>query len=247
MPPDATFTCTKCAGPTIAPTVTICISVVRLTARIIPLKQSAEPWTSLYFVGISTVYSWAWGHNTYCWVFLHLIEKVDNDFLAGGRVWHWKIWCSRVQLKYITGKEWIGPWKVLSRSFSSLCIYWTQMLFASGMIPWLALEYSTLQSSSRCSTEVGLWNGWWWYNSPFWSLINILSSSTFWSHPSTSPLTLCPQFSAICDENSCAKLGVPKSSDASLSGVNLILLHTPRTCVSLKWYTCCDTGWIQGS
>jgi hypothetical protein len=34
------------------------------------------------------------------------------------------------------------------------------MLWASGMIPWLALEYSTLQSSPRWLTEVGLWNGW---------------------------------------------------------------------------------------
>jgi hypothetical protein len=34
------------------------------------------------------------------------------------------------------------------------------MLWDSGMIPWLALVYFTLQSSPRRSTEVGLWNGW---------------------------------------------------------------------------------------
>jgi hypothetical protein len=55
------------------------------------------------------------------------------------------------------------------------------------MIPLLALVYSTLQSSPRHTTEVGLRNGWRWYNSPFWSLTNILAMSTFWSYPSTSP------------------------------------------------------------
>jgi hypothetical protein len=40
---------------------------------------------------------------------------------------------------------------------------------------------------------------------------------------------------------------MPKSSDASLTEVKLILLHTSQTCVSLKSYTCCDTGRIMGS
>jgi len=40
----------------------------------------------------------------------------------------------------------------------------------------------------------------------------------------------------------CPKLEIPKSSDAYLSDVNLILLHTLWICVSLKWHTCCDPG-----
>ena len=121
------------------------------------------------------------------------------------------------------------------------------MLWASGMITWLGLVYSTLQSSPRRSLEVGLWNGWWYYNSPFWSVIHILPLSTFWSSLSMSPQTLCPQFSSIWVRNSCSQLGIPKSSDLSLSEINLILLQTPQTCISLKWYTYCDTRRIQGS
>jgi len=247
MLPDAAFSRTKCARPTIAPMGTICILFVCLTIRMNLPTESAQPWRSLNFVGITSAYSWAWGRDTHCWVIWHLLEKVDNAFPAGRRSWNWRIWFGGVQLKNNTGNERTRPWKVLSRSFSSLCVYWTHKLWDSGMIPWLALVYSTLQSSPRHSTEVGLWNGWWYYNSPFWSLINIPSRSTFWSYPSTSPLTSCPQSSSICEWNSCPKLGIPKSSDASLSEVNLILLHTPRTCVSLKWYNCCDTGWMMGS
>jgi len=121
------------------------------------------------------------------------------------------------------------------------------MILTSGMIPWLALVYSTLRSSPRCSTDVRQWNGWWSHYRPCLSWINILNMSKFWSYLSTSPLNSCPQSSSICVQNSCPKLGIPKSSDASLSKANLILLHTPRICSSLKWYTWCGTGWTMGS
>ena len=159
MPPNAAFSRTKCAGPTIAPMHTICILFVCLTTWTNLSTQSAQSWRALNFVGITTTYSWAWGRNTHCWVFMLLIEKVDNVFPAGRRSWNWGIWLGEVLLKYNTGKQEIQPWKVLSRSFSSLCIYCTQMLWASGMNPWLALVYSTLRSSPRRTTEVGLWNG----------------------------------------------------------------------------------------
>ena len=160
MPPDAAFSRTNWAGPTIAPTGTICILFVFLTTWMDQPTQSAQPWRYLYFVGITTAYSWAWECNTHCWVVWHLFKKVDNTFPAGQRSWNWRIWLGGVQLNYNAGKEGTHPWKVLSRSFSLLCGYWTQMLWASGMIPWLALVYSTLQSSPRRSTEVGLWYGW---------------------------------------------------------------------------------------
>jgi len=126
-----------------------------------PLTYSAQPWKSLQFVGITTVYSWAWGRNTQCRVFLHLLERFDNAFLAGRHSWDGGIWFGGVQGKYNTEREGTCPWKVLPRLFSSLCIFWPQMFWSSGMIPWLALVYSTSQSSPRCSTEVGFWNGWW--------------------------------------------------------------------------------------
>jgi len=160
MPPDAAFSCTKCVGPTIAPTGTIRILFVCLTTQMNMSTQSPQPWRSLYFVGITTAYSWTWGHNTQCCIVWHLIEKVDNAFPAGRHFWNWRIWFGGVQLKYHTGKEGIRPWKVLSRSFSSICVYWTQMLWASYLIPCLALVYSTLQSSPGRSTDVGQWNGW---------------------------------------------------------------------------------------
>jgi len=99
-----------------------------------PSTQSAQPWRSLNFVGITAAYSWAWGHNTHCWVLLHLLENIDIALPAGRRSWHWMIWYGGVQLKYNTGKDGIRPWKVLSRSSSSLCVYWTQLLSASRMI-----------------------------------------------------------------------------------------------------------------
>jgi len=160
MRPNAAFSRTKCAGPTIAPTGTICILFICLTTWMNPSTQSAQPWRSLNFVGITAAYSWGWGRNTHCWVVCHLLEKLDNAFPAGRRSRNWRIWFGGVQEKYSTGREGTHPWKVLSRSFSSLCVYWTQMLWDPGMIPWLALVYSTLQSSPRRSTEVGLWNGW---------------------------------------------------------------------------------------
>jgi len=160
MLPDAAFSRTNCAGRTIAPMGSICILFVCLTTPMSWSTQSAQPWRSLNFVAITTAYSWGWGHSTHRWVCLHLLEKVDFDLPAGRPSWIWRILFGGVQIKYNTGKEAIRPWKVLSRSFSSLCIYWTQMLWASGMIPWLALVFSTLQSSPRRSTDVGLWNSW---------------------------------------------------------------------------------------
>jgi len=121
------------------------------------LTQQSTP---LNFVGITTTYSWAWGYNTHSWIFLHLWEDVNIALSARRLSWNWRIWFSGVLLKYNKGKELILPWKVLWRSFSSFCVYWTQMLGASAIFPWLALVYSTLQSSPRCSTEVGQWNDW---------------------------------------------------------------------------------------
>jgi len=160
MQPDAAFSCNKCAGPTIALMGTICILFVCLTTRMNPSTHSVQPWSTLYLVRITTPYAWAWGRNTRCWVFMHLIERVDNAFPTGRKSFNWRIWFGGVQLKYNTWTQGMRPWKVLPRSFSSLCLSWTQMLWASGMIPWLALVYSTLQSSPRRSTEVGLWNSW---------------------------------------------------------------------------------------
>jgi hypothetical protein len=114
----------------------------------------------LYFVGITTAYSWGWGHNTHCCIFWHRLEKVDNTFPAGRCCWIRRIWFREVKLKYITGNEAIRPWKVLSRSFQLVCVYWTLMLWASGMIHWSASVYCTLQSSPRRSRDVGQWNGW---------------------------------------------------------------------------------------
>jgi len=160
MPPDAAFSCTKFAGLAIATKRTICILVICLTTRMHLSTRSAQPWISLYLVRMTIAYSWARGRNTHCWVFLHLFEMVNIAFLAGWHYWNWRIWFSGVQPKYMTGKERICPWKVLSRSFSSLCVFCTQMSWASDMILLLALVYSTLQWSPRRSTEVLFWNGW---------------------------------------------------------------------------------------
>jgi len=132
-----------------------------LTTRMNLSKQSAQQYGSLYFVGITTTYSWAWGCNTHCWVFWHHLENVNFAFPAGSHSCNWRIWFGGVQEKYITWKEGIHPCKVSSWSCSSPCIYWTKMLWASGMIPWLVFIYSTSQSSPRQSTEIGLWSGWW--------------------------------------------------------------------------------------
>jgi len=236
---DAAFSRTICAGRTIPPPRTISIISVCLTTQMNPSTQSAQPCLSLYLVGITTAYSWGWGRNIHCWVFLHLLKMVSIAFPVGRCSWYWRIWFGGIKLKYITGTKGTWHWKVLSRS---LAVYWIQMLWDSKIIPWLALVYSTLQSSPRHSTDVGQWNGWQKYNSPLWSLINILSMSTFWSYPTTSPRTLWPQSSSICAWHSRPKLGIPKSSDASLSKVNLILLYTPQILVPLKWCTCCDMG-----
>ena len=160
MPPNAAFSCTKCAGPTIAQAGIICFLFVCLTIQMNPSLQSAQHWRSVYLVGITIAYSWAGARNMHCWVILHLLQKVDIVFPAGRNFWNWRIWFGGAQLKNNTGKQGIGPWKKLWRLFSSLCVYWTQMSWASGMIHWFALVYYMLQSSPRCSTEVVLWNGW---------------------------------------------------------------------------------------
>jgi len=241
---DAAFSHTKCAAPTIALAGTICILLVCLTTRMNPSTQPAQLRGYLYYVGITTAYSWAWGRNIHHWVLLHLLEKVDINVLAGRRSSNWRFWFGGVQLKDNTGVQGTWPWKVLSRSLS---IYCTQMLCDPGMIPWLASVYSTLLSGPRRSTDVGQWIRGWLYNSPFWRLINILYLSAFWSYPSTSPQTLCHHLSLLCARNGCPKSGIRKSSDASLSEVNLILLHTLWTGVSLKWCTCCDMRQKNGS
>jgi len=180
-----------------------------------PSIQSAQPCRSLHCIGITTVHSWAWGHNVHCWVFLHLLEKFYIIFLVGRCSCNWRTWFGGGQWKYHTGTVGTWPWKMLLRSLS---IYLTKMLSDSGMIPWLALVYSTLQSSPRCWTDIGQWDGWQLYDSLFWRLINILSLSSFWSYPSTSPLTLCPQYSSLCVCNRCPMFEILKSSDASWWG-----------------------------
>jgi len=165
--PNLAFSHTKCTGQTIAQTDTMCLILVFLTIRMNSSTQSPQPWRCMYFVGINITHSWPWGHNTHCWVFFNLVEKVNNGFPAGRSSWIRRTWFCEVQLKYTRGIDGVHPCQVLSRSFSSLCIYWTQMLWAWGMIPWLALVYCTLQSSSRSSTHVGLWHDWRYHNSAF--------------------------------------------------------------------------------
>jgi len=159
MLPDATSSHTICVDPIRTPMGTIWIVFVCLTTRMNPSTQSAQSCGSLYLVLITTVYSWPCEHNTHRWVRLHLVAKVDIAFPAGRHCSNWRIWFSEVPLKWNAGKEGIRPWKGLSRSFSSLCVYRTQMLWASEMIHWLVCVFSTLQSCPRCSIEVGLWNG----------------------------------------------------------------------------------------
>jgi len=160
MRPVAAFSRTNCARPTIALRGTICIMLVCLTTRMNPSIQSAQPWRSLYITGITTTHSWAWGCNTHCWVFTYLSEKVNIAFQACRWSWNWRMWFSGIQRKSNTGTEGFDSCKVLSTSFSSLCVFWTEMLWDSGIIPSLAFVHSTLQSSSRTSTEARQWNGW---------------------------------------------------------------------------------------
>jgi len=122
-----------------------------------PINTISQPCRLLYFDWITTAYSWGWGHYFHWWDFLQCWEKVAIMFPAGSRSWHWSVWLGGVQLKYTEGQEGTRPWKVLSRSLS---VYWTQMLWDSGMIPWFALVYSTWQSGPRRSTDVRQWNGW---------------------------------------------------------------------------------------
>ena len=102
--------------------------------------------------------------------------------------------------------------------------------------------YPSIYSHTRPYTDIRPY-----HDSSFWSLINIVCLSTLWSYPITSPLTLCPHSPSIGARNRCPKLGIVKSYDASLSEVNLILLHTLCIWVSLKWCTFCDMWWKNGS
>jgi len=120
------------------------------------------------------------------------------------------------------------------------------MIWASGMIHWFTCVCSTLQPCSIQSIQVGLWNGWQQYDSPFWSVTKIQSMSTFWSYPNANPLCVFPQSSSSCWRNSFPKLGSPKSNNASLSEVNFIHWHTPWSWGFYKWHTCCDTEWKMG-
>jgi len=105
MPPNEAFSCTICTGWTIAPTGPIYILFVYLTTRMNPLTQSDQPWRSLYFVGITTTYSWAWGHNSHCWVFLHLLVKDNNAYPAGRCSWNWRIWVVEFSWSMIQGMK----------------------------------------------------------------------------------------------------------------------------------------------
>jgi len=98
------------------------------------------------------------------------------------------------------------------------------------------------QSSPRHSTDVVHWKGWQWKDSPFWRLVHILWRSAFQSYLSTNPPTSHSHSSSICTRSSCSKFHILKSSDASLSKVNLIILVAPWTWVSHKWYTFGDTS-----
>jgi len=62
--------------------------------------------------------------------------------------------------------------------------------------------------------------------------------STFWQYPSISPDISCPQCNSDYAQNSGPKLGIAKSSVASLWDIMIIHLHTLQTCASLKRLTC---------
>jgi len=206
--------------------------------------QSAQLYRSLYFVGITTTNSCAWGHNIYCSVFFHLIKRVNIVIQAHRGFRNWSFWSGAVWEMDCIGKEGTRPWKVLWRSVS---IYWTWLLSDSTMITSFAFVYSTLGSTPRCWADIGQWNGWWQNNHSLWCSIYIVSMSTFWVYSSTSPLTICLQSTSICAQNSCPRLGIPKLSEASLSEVHLILLHTLWTWNYLTWCSSCDTWRKNGS
>jgi len=241
---DAEFSRTTCTSPLVAPTGTICVLSDCFTAWMNLSIQSAPPCWSLCFVGITTAYSWAWRHNTHCWVIMQLFEKVDSVFPVGRGLWHWSIWVSGVQLRYNSGYDGTPPWKEWSRSLSIFC---TQKLWDSGGIPFWALEYCRLQFSPRCSTDGWQWNSRRLYNCTDECLIKIMPLSTIWSYLSCSPLTSCPQFSSTCSWKWFTQLGIPKSSDAFWSEVNSILLYSQRTEHSVKECTYGNTGWKNGS
>ena len=121
---EAAFSRTKCSRPTIPPTGWVWIIWVCLPTQMTRSTQLAQRCGSLYIVGISTAYSWGWGQNIHCSVFLHLLERFDILFPAGRHSWNWRISFGGGQMEYNTGKDGTRPWKVLS---SSLSVYWQQM------------------------------------------------------------------------------------------------------------------------
>jgi len=102
---DSAFSHTKCAGPTIALTGTICILSVRLTTQMNPSTRSAQLCRSLYYVRITSTYSWAWGCNIHWGVFVHLIEKFDIIFPAGRCSWKCRIWLGEIKKSWIQEKK----------------------------------------------------------------------------------------------------------------------------------------------
>jgi len=145
---------------TIAVMGTICILVLGLTILMKLSIQYTQPCRFLNCVGITTTVSGPWVHNTDCWVFLHNLEKINIAFLASTHFRQSSFQFNGVQVKYNIETKWICRWKVWLRLFSSLDIYGTHMLWASGKIPRLVFIYCTLQWKPRCFTEVGLWHSW---------------------------------------------------------------------------------------
>jgi len=163
---NSAFSGTKWVGATITLMGIICILLVSLTTWVNLTMKSTTPFTSAYFVAFMPVYSWAWECNNYGLCFLCLIEKINITFPAGSHSWNWTIGFGIIPL--LSGSTTGGDhcWKELSRTFSPGCLNVSWMLWDSDIINRFGLVYSILQSSYRCSTEVGLQNGWWLYNCP---------------------------------------------------------------------------------
>jgi len=71
--------------------------------------------------------------------------------------------------------------------------------------------------------------------------------STTWLYLSTNSQILYHQSSSICMLNHCPKLKILIYTIVSLSEVNIVVWHTLQTCMTPTWYTCYNTGRIQGS
>jgi len=148
---------TRCTSPTIARMGRICITLVSSTIQMNTSIHSVTPCRILYIVEITILFSWAWDSNINGWVFLQCWEKDDVIFPASRHSSIWIIEFCVVLLKYNTNREGSHPWKDVSWSFSSLCVYSTSMLWYLGTTPWLALVYSLLQLSPRSRIPVELW------------------------------------------------------------------------------------------